>query len=458
MLIRFNVGNFLSFHDIQEFSMISGTERSGSGRIYQDTYLGLLKFAAIYGANASGKSNLVSALDFTRDTVLQGAPEGHPFKYCKVASENKAKPSYFELEIKIGSRYYSYGFEMILNQSSIVSEWLMEIYPDNSEKEIFTRDVKKGTFSVCECFLDLKTRQRLEIYADDIRNDHSILFLRLMNQNKDGFYKEHSGAEILREVYLWLQENLDINYPDKPLLEYTYYITEDNIAEITRILSAFGTGIDGMHMVDVSVDRVMASLPKGFYDRISSQVESRLHQSGNAQERILIRSNKKDFFLLKMDSDGIVSCKTLEFSHAQMDTPFQLAEESDGTLRIFDFIEVLLNETQGKVFVIDEIDRCLHPRLTYKFIETFLQLALQQQVQLIVTTHESRLLDFDLLRRDEIWFVNKNPNGASSIYSLEEYNTRFDQKIDRAYLEGRYGGTPIFSTVFPLKEETNADT
>lgn len=90
--------------------------------------------------------------------------------------------------------------------------------------------------------------------------------------------------------------------------------------------------------------------------------------------------------------------------------------------------------------------------MTYKFVETFLQLAANRDIQLIVTTHESRLLDFDLLRRDEVWFVNKRKSGESDIYSLEEYNERFDKKIDKAYLEGRYGGVPVFSTVFPIDE------
>ena len=84
-------------------------------------------------------------------------------------------------------------------------------------------------------------------------------------------------------------------------------------------------------------------------------------------------------------------------------------------------------------------------------METFLNLAAETNIQLIVTTHESRLMDFDLLRRDEIWFVDKKTNGESDIYSLEEYNARFDQKIDKAYLEGRYGGIPIFSTIFPVE-------
>ncbi|HDL2265436.1 TPA: AAA family ATPase, partial [Enterococcus faecium] len=130
---------------------------------------------------------------------------------------------------------------------------------------------------------------------------------------------------------------------------------------------------------------------------------------------------------------------------------FDIYEESDGTVRLLDLLEVLLTK-KDKVFVIDELDRCLHPILTYKYIELFLQVAKKRNIQLIVTTHESRLLDFGLLRRDEIWFVNRRESGESDIYSLEEYNTRFDQKIDKAYLDGRYGGIPIFTTLFPINE------
>ena len=116
-------------------------------------------------------------------------------------------------------------------------------------------------------------------------------------------------------------------------------------------------------------------------------------------------------------------------------------------------MEIILSGEE-KTYFLDELDRCQHPSLTYKFVDTFLQIATKKDVRLIVTTHESRLLDFDLLHRDEIWFVDKRKTGKSDIYSLEEYNERFDQKIDKAYLEGRYGGVSVFSTVFPIKEES----
>ena len=162
--------------------------------------------------------------------------------------------------------------------------------------------------------------------------------------------------------------------------------------------------------------------------------------------------SRENFFIITLSRDEGIRCSTIEFTHGNKGIPFSLNEESDGTVRILDLLEILI-AGENKTYVIDELDRCLHPMLSYKFVETFFRLAEKKNIQLIVTTHESRLMDFDLLRRDEIWFINKKKNGESDIYSLEEYNARFDQKIDKAYMEGRYGGVPIFSTIFPVGEE-----
>ena len=182
-----------------------------------------------------------------------------------------------------------------------------------------------------------------------------------------------------------------------------------------------------------------------------ADIEKKMIETERDSYKGIIMRSDKEFFILEFDEEKII-CKTIQFSHGNQDILFNLSEESDGTVRILDLLEILLSE-ENKTYVVNELDRCLHPSLTYKFVELFLKLAEKKNIQLIVTTHESRLMDFDLLRRDEIWFVNKRKNGESDIYSLEEYNTRFDQKIDKAYLEGRYGGVPIFSTVFPIEEE-----
>ena len=163
--------------------------------------------------------------------------------------------------------------------------------------------------------------------------------------------------------------------------------------------------------------------------------------------------NRNDILGFELDENLKIKAYSLQFEHKNInpDIHFKISEESDGTARLFELIEILLSKKE-KTYVVDELDRCMHPCLTYKFIQNFFEYTKNNRTQLIVTTHESRLLDFKLLRRDEIWFVNKDDNGNSNIYSLEEYNARFDQKIDKAYLEGRYGGVPLFTTMFPIGE------
>lgn len=460
MLIRFNVSNFLSFNEMQEFSMIGGKVRSKPDHISDDKKLKLLKFAAVYGANASGKSNLISAMAFSRTMVTSGFPEGHTNKYHKTRKENKSKPSYFEFEIKLNNRYYAYGFEVILSQSSIVSEWLMELSPDGNDKKIFTRDVANEAYSIGSYFKNKKNNERLNIYAQDIKTDDSVLFLNVMNKNKPDLYTDNDELSVLKDVYGWIKHQLNINYPGRPISDYSYFTTEKNTDEICSIINAFGTGISKFRVIDMSMDKIPKSLPKPILKSVISKLESMNKTLKNNKDDktksnkpmgILLRGDK-DIFIFNLN-DGEISIKTIEFEHTNSDALFTLSEESDGTIRLLDLIEVLLSGNDDKVFVIDEIDRCLHPQLTYKLIETYLQISKNSHRQLIVTTHESTLLDFELLRRDEIWFVDKNNDGESSLYSLEAYNERFDKKIDKAYLEGRYRGVPVFSSVFPVKGE-----
>jgi hypothetical protein len=439
----------------EEFSMLAGKVRSKKEHLYDNGKIKLLKFAAVYGANAAGKSNLVKALEFMQRIVLSGFPEGYTDQYCKVNDNNKDKESYFEVEIMLGEKYYSYGFEVILNQGKFVSEWLVELSADNKEKIIFNRDIVKGKYEFGDEVKIKGLSGKLEVYAEDIQEDSSVLLLSIMNQNKKTLYQQYEKASVFQDVYMWIKNGLDINYPDRPISDYSYMAETENVEEVCRIISAFGTGITGFRMVEVPVEKVIGHLPKIVKDKLVEDIEKKSNdiKNGADLEKIgLIMRSNRDFFILNIDKEENVICQTIKFSHGKENILFNLSEESDGTVRILDLLEVLLSG-EGKTYVIDELDRCLHPSLTYKFVDTFLQLAAQKKIQLIVTTHESRLLDFDLLRRDEVWFVNKRKSGESDIYSLEEYNARFDQKIDKAYLEGRYGGVPVFSTVFPIKEE-----
>lgn len=252
MLIRFNVGNFLSFDDNQEFSMLSGKVRSKTNRLYIDENIKLLKFAAIFGANASGKSNMISAMEFAQDLVTKGGVKDTTNKYCKVSLENKDKISYFEFEIEINGKYYSYGFEIILREQYITSEWLFEVLPSGQDKEIFSRDLLKKTYTLSTYFKNKELLTKLNVYADDIKTDGSVLFLKILNQNKGTLYSDYEEAKILNKVFLWFQNKLDINFPNRPISNYLYFIANNDFDMICSTLSSFGTGITKYSIIETS--------------------------------------------------------------------------------------------------------------------------------------------------------------------------------------------------------------
>ena len=160
---------------------------------------------------------------------------------------------------------------------------------------------------------------------------------------------------------------------------------------------------------------------------------------------VMLRSDtEKTMFILQLNDEGL-QCKTLEFKHENTEALFSSYEESDGTIRLLDLIEVLLCKDSEKVYIIDEINRRFHPLLTCEFVADYLELAKTRNVQLIVTTHESRLMNLKLLRKDEIGFVDKDEHGRSRVYSLDSFNERFDKKVSAAYLRGEYKAIPRFN-------------
>ena len=126
MLIRFKVKNFLSFNDLQEFDMLAGKVRSKNEHLLIDENIKLRKFAAIFGANASGKTNLIKSMKYAQDILKGKKFNVNGEKYCKTNKKNKENPSYFEFEIKLKDKYYTYGFELLLKDSKLISEWLYE--------------------------------------------------------------------------------------------------------------------------------------------------------------------------------------------------------------------------------------------------------------------------------------------------------------------------------------------
>lgn len=450
MLSEFKVSNFLSFDAIQTFSMKAGKVRNKINRVYIDENFKLLKFIAIYGANASGKSNLVSAFDFAQKAITNNLPTNCSNYYCRLDDDNADKPSHFEFTIKIGTEKYIYGFDILLSSATFVKEYLRHVRYGKTYKTIFFRNLLDGTYEVDSYFQDNTINERLRIYAEDVKYDDSILFLRLMNQNKDSLYTQDSEIKIYKKVYNWFKYKLSVNYPDRPITNFSYLMDNDSVNQIGKLLSDFGTGVSEFVIAKVPVEKVTSSVHKDIMqeiiDNLNEQKKLYKEKNINSVPAIMLRSSKDNhlMFIIELENDDI-QCKTLEFKHKKTNAVFALDEESDGTVRLLDLIEVLLSTDNERIYIIDEINRRFHPLLTSRFIEEYLKLAPTRDIQLIVTTHESKLMDFDILRKDEIGFVDKNEDGRSTIFSLDSFSERFDKKVCKAYFEGNYGAIPRFN-------------
>ena len=319
----------------------------------------------------------------------------------------------------------------------------------NTHKTIFSRNVLSGEYVVDEYFKNATINERLKIYIEDIKNDSSILFLRMMNQNKESLYEAEPEIIVYKRIFNWVKYNLSVNYPDSPITNYSYLIDGSGVEQVGKLLSAFGTGIAEFAVADIPIEKATIKIPKEIMEEIIENLteqQKRYEKHGiHKTPAIMLRSSEDNSMFIIQLIDSNVQCKTLEFKHRATDAIFSIDEESDGTIRLLDLVEVLLSEDAGKVYIIDEINRRFHPLLTYKFVEEYLRLAAERNIQLIVTTHESKLMDFDLLRKDEIGFIDKDEDGKSTIFSLDSFGERFDKKVCKAYLNGAYGAIPKFS-------------
>lgn len=435
MLISFTVSNFLSFNEPQTLSMNAGKERNHSERIFRGNGLRLNKCMTIFGANASGKSCLIKAIRFARQLVVNDFPNHFSNSYFRLIPDNKDKPSTFSFNLLIDGKNINYTFSVILFTGTITKESLSFISSRGRIVTIFERDLSNGEFHIGNYFKSKEAVNKLNIYGDDSISDDHILFLHLINQGKVKLFSENPELRILRYIYGWFKNHLSISGPNDILTKYPYF-SEENMHDIAKLLSALGIGISDVKIEEISADQIRTHVP----DRVLSDVIKSLERSSFfnntlSNARTMIRSSKS-FYIIELDENREPIYKTIEFAHSNKNIYFELSEESDGTARLLDLIELLMPADSERVFVIDEIDRCLHPDLTVKIISEYLKLANTQNTQLIVTSHESRLLDVDILRRDEINFTVKTPTGATIINPLEKYHLRPDKKVYNALFNG----------------------
>ncbi len=434
MLKRFTVTNFASFKEEQIFDLTAGKTTVLKEHVSEFRDVNILKTGVVYGANASGKSNLIKAIDFAKKIIVNDLSGIDTYKkHFRLCESSPKKQSSFEFEIEIDGLFYSYGFSAHLQKKEITEEWLFTIKKSGS-KLIFERNGSEITLGAQ--LLTPEAKGRFEIYSDDMKNQSSQLFLTEIASKELTL----DASLIINELFEWIKNKLVIIYPDDKF-NGMRSINQDLTKSLTKYLTKFDTGVVAIDSIDEDFETGFKNIPPSLKNRIENDLLK------NNTDEIIIHGvgNNPQYLTVYKGSDGEIKVRKLGLVHGKtIRETFDLKDESDGTRRLLDFIPLISKFSLGFTIIIDEFDRSLHPKLTREFFKLFYDVN-DMNSQLIVTTHESTLLDLKLLRRDEIWFVEKGECDSSTLFSLNKFNERYDTKVEKAYLLGRYGAIPIFS-------------
>lgn len=443
MLIRFTVENFSSFKQAQVFSLLPG---KGTLKPHHKSTpiqgISVLKAGLLYGANASGKSNLVRAIEFGKGLVLKGTPPGEPVldKQFRLDAAYLEKNTQLEYELQHQGKNYAYG--MVLSANRVEEEWLYEL-TKTRQQLIFER--KNATEYDLSGLLKLnpneKHRRFLEFLSLGTRPNQ--LFLTHVRNTR--IVEQVADMGPLLKVLDWFQNSLTVVYPSsRSTGKKMEFFRDSELRQVfEKVLCYFDTGISGLEFKELEFDKV--EVPSHIKQEIKSVL---LNSTSEATSVLLSNEAQEVYFLISKVGEHQLKAEKLLSKHTLSggsEALFELQDESDGTRRIMDLVPLLIDFfAGGNVLVVDEIERSLHPNLVKDLLDFILSNCEGVDSQLILASHEATLMTQQLLRKDEIWFVVKNKEGASQLHSLEEYKVRFDKEIMRDYLIGRYKGVPRF--------------
>lgn len=442
MLIKISVENFKSFDQREELSMISSSKiHENKNHRIKIKQIHLLKNAIVYGANASGKSNLVAVFMFIKRVLMDGLPVESINDFCRNKEENKTRASIFELQFTVGDKFYAYGFSVIFSQRKIIGEWLYELIQTGGARQLFAREGSNVPTLGKEVKLSEAEKSRFTVYSEDFAGHNIQLFLTEMNRGKK--YTRNSKLIFFQSVFNWIINNIIVITPKIGISNTEAYYNNESLDNINRLIQTFDTGITDIKIKQITIEEMSKMIPVEILQSIFQHLKLEMQIKNLTHIQTTWRV-EDGFFNIRIKESSEPEITTLVLKHGKSIFDFSFVEESDGTKRLFDLIDMLLTDRSDTVFVVDELERSLHPKLTEHFLKLFMEAHKGVKMQLMFTTHEDTIMDQRLFRRDEIWFVERGINNASKIYSLDRFKERYDKKLSKAYLEGRYGAIPVF--------------
>lgn len=420
MLIEFRVANYRSFHTSQTLSMSTSKYYKGleEGNTFDSGISGLpklLRSGVIYGPNAAGKSNLIRAMHFMQSFVLlsHAHQEGQRINTAPFAltAESRTNPSEFEVFFVQDGTRYQYGFA--LNAERVTEEWLIA-YPEGKPQRWFHRGYDEKTRKENWRF-GSKFTGRKQLWQEATRKNALFLSTAIQLNN-----------EQLKPIFNWFRESLAIILPGSPIkLEFS--IAACDSPEGKRDIMEFMNSAD-LSIADIEVKKAPFShemIPAG----VPQELKNMLEKDMQGREMAQIRFQHKD------DKGQPIF--------------FDIADESDGTQKCFalagPWLDVL---AKRRVLFIDEVDTSLHPLLVRHLIEfVHSRETNRRNAQVVLTTHDTSLLDAELFRRDQIWFVERDRTYATKLYPLSDFSPRKGEALEKGYLKGRYGALPLIGGV-----------
>ena len=407
----------------------------------------ILKTGLIYGANAGGKSNFIKAIDFSRNIILDGLEEVNlDRKYFRISKDNYKQPGIFEYKLITNSnKEYSYRITISYITKEFTSERLIRQEKNGTETCIFNRDIDKNGINFTSSNVKFKNeleRIKWEIFLDVFGKNVSPT-MKKKSILSDVAERSNEKSGILREIidiYQWFQNIINL-FPTSQYGGLNQLVEKESIRRFfSDILKYFDTGIESIEAKqgDMNFDKIFEGIPKEEAEKLKIRISNDIKS-----DSVMFKMNNHIYSLKKDDEGNIVATKLMQ-NHGNSSELFEYSDESDGTQRLFDLIPLFYEHKNNRAIFIDEIDRSLHPNLIRKFLELFYTFTEGSDCQIIATTHDSNLLDLDLVRQDEIWFIQRLDNHSSKIYSLTDYKERYDKKIDKEYLLGKYGAVPFF--------------
>ncbi len=421
MLIEMSVANFRSFRETQTFTLVKG---KGDEMVATNTFnaaaannIALLRSAAIYGPNASGKSNLLLALQTMKQVVVESAINLHrgdklPVTPFRLSPDTRQHPSEFEATFLVNGVRYQYGFAATAER--IHEEWLLA-YPKGRTQRWFSR-AWDPTDQRYDWELGNNLTGEKQLWQKSTRDN--ALFLSTAVQ---------LNSEQLQPIFDWFKNTLRLVNVGVWGPAFSASLCESSGK--ARIM-------DFLRAADLHIDDVLVELIPFDADTLPTAIPEPL--------RDMIAGDMKD--------KKIFDIKTVHKDDEGKPVDFDFVDESDGTRKLFSFAGPWIDSlTKGYVLFIDELHDNLHPRLVQFLVQLFHNLETNpNNAQLVFTTHETSILNQEIFRRDQIWFCEKDKNQATVLYPLTDFSPRKGREnLEAAYLSGRYGALPL---IRPLKQ------